>query len=170
MLISRDALLSLCFLPFPWLILSILNLQISTMAKKALLECVKSLNQSKSKDTKLREAVNAYRAEQLKPKCDQLSFCDIVCIHGIPTLYSTIRKRCNGTQKSNAEARQSQQKLTATEELTLVSFLNESAECGFPQSHKQIENFANTILQSRLGTSTTQTVGGSWSRRFLDRH
>ena len=140
------------------------------MAKKALSERVKSLNWSKLKDTKLREAVNAYRAEQLKPEHDRLSLRDIAHLHGIPTLYSTIWKRYNGTQQSIAEAHQSLQKLTVAEELTLVSFLNESAEHGFPQSHEQIENFANTILQSRLGTDTTQTVGGSWSGRFLDRH
>ena len=62
-----------------------------------------------------------------------------------------------------------QQKLKPSEEQTLVNFLIESAERGFPQTLHQIENFANLIRQSRLGPEC-EKVGENWVGRFLDRH
>ena len=131
------------------------------MGNKTLSKHVKSLNRSKLKESKLHAAVDAYPAEQLKPECDRLSLCDITCIHGIPTLYSTIGKRYNG-QQSITEAHQSLQKLTLVEEKTLVNFLNESAERGFPQAHEQIENFANTILQRKSKRAAREQFKAEW--------
>jgi Tc5 transposase DNA-binding domain len=62
-----------------------------------------------------------------------------------------------------------QQKLKPSAEQTLVNFLIESAERGFPQTLHQIENFANLIRQSRLGPEC-EKVRENWVGRFLDRH
>lgn len=43
------------------------------------------------------------------------------------------------------------QKLTCAEEGVLENFIIESAECGFPMTLGQIEEYANLILQNRQG-------------------
>ena len=58
-----------------------------------------------------------------------------------------------------------QQKLKPSEKWTLVNFLIESAECGFPQTLLQIENFANFIQHSRLGTECEKVLE-NWVGRF----
>ena len=139
------------------------------MAGKALSEQVKRQKQRRLKEDKLREAVDAYRAEQLKPERSRRGLREIARIYGIPGQWSNIGKRYNGG-RSTTEVHQEQQKLTPSEEETLVQFLDESADRGFPQTHQQLKHFADAILQSRLGTGTSESVGGSWSGRFLDRH
>ena len=49
------------------------------------------------------------------------------------------------------EFNQKKQKLTVTEEKVLVTFILESANIGFPLSHRQIEHYANTVLESKHG-------------------
>ena len=53
------------------------------MGNKARSEHVKSLNQSKLKESKLCAAVDAYHAEQLKPEHDRLSLHDIAHIQNM---------------------------------------------------------------------------------------
>ena len=60
--------------------------------------------------------------------------------------------------RSTTQVQQKQQELTPLEEETIVQFLNVSADCGFPQTHHQLQNFANAILQSWLGTHTSELV------------
>ena len=95
--------------------------------------------------------------------------CEIEKLHGIPDQWSNIGKKYN-EGRSTIQVHQEQQKLTPSEEEILVQFLNESADCGFPQTHHQLQNFANMILQSQLGTNTSESVGENWSAQFLDRH
>jgi hypothetical protein len=147
---------------------SILAQALILMAKKALSEHVKKSKQSQLKESKLQEAVDVYRREQSKPAHLQKGARTIAQEHGIPSQYKSITNRYNGG-RSTAEAHKAQQKLKPSEELVLVNFLNESAERGFPQTLSQIENFANLIRQSRLGTEC-EKVGESWVGRFLDGH
>ena len=138
------------------------------MAKKALSEHVKRAKQSYLREVKMWEAVDAYGREQTKPKNLQKGARVIAREHGIDSQWRTITNRYRG-RKSNAEAHEAQQKLTPSEEQVLVTFLNESAERGFPQTFQNIENYANLIRRGRLGDDCPP-VGESWVGRFLDRH
>ena len=138
------------------------------MAKKALSERVKKAKQSQLKESKLKEAVDAYRHKQSKPVHLRKGARKIAEEYGIPTQYKTITNRYNGG-RSTAAMHEDQQKLKPSEEQTLVNFLIESAERGFPQTLHQIENFAKLIRQSRLGPEY-EKVGENWVGRFLDRH
>jgi hypothetical protein len=139
----------------------------SIMAKKALSERVKSQKQSKLKEKKILEAVEAYRAEQAKPGT-QKGVRAIAKEHGIEKCYKTIINRYNN-MRSTAEAHEDQQKLTAAEEAVLVDFLMQSADRGFPQSRRNIAQYANLIRNNRLGKDCTQ-IGDTWVGRFLERH
>jgi hypothetical protein len=66
-------------------------------------------------------------------------------------------------------AHEQQQRLTAPEEAVLVDFLTQSADRGFPQSRRNITQYANLIRRNRLG-SDSEKLGNSWVGRFLDRH
>ena len=119
------------------------------MPYKALSECVKCQKRSKLKEEKISQAVEAYRAEQAKPK-PQKGVCTIAKAHGIENSYKTIINRYNNG-RSIQEAHEEQQKLTAAEEAILVDFLMQSADHGFPQSQHNITQYANLIHQNRLG-------------------
>ena len=120
------------------------------MAKKALPEHVKRAKRSYLKEAKMWEAVDMFSCEQTKPKNLQKGAHIIAQEHGIDSQWRTITNRYRG-RKSNAEAHEAQQKLTPSEEQVLVTFLNESAECGFPQTFRNIKNYANLIHRGRLG-------------------
>jgi hypothetical protein len=79
-----------------------------------------------------------------------------------------IKNQYKGGQ-SIEEAHQSHQKLTPTEETTLVNFLQESAACGFLQTQCNIEQIANLICQNCLGPNCKDD-GKGWVGHFLDRH
>jgi hypothetical protein len=76
------------------------------MAKKALSERVKSQKQSKLKEKKILEAVEAYRAEQAKPGT-QKGVRVIAKEHGIEKCYKTIINRYNN-MRSTMEAHEDQ--------------------------------------------------------------
>jgi hypothetical protein len=137
------------------------------MAKKALSERVKSQKQSKLKEQKILEAVEAYRAKQAKPGT-QKGVCAIAKEHGIETCYKTIINRYNN-MRSTVEAHEDQQKLAAAEEAVLVDFLMQSTDRGFPQSCRNIVQYANLIHNNRLGKDCTQ-IGDTWVGQFLERH
>ena len=137
------------------------------MPYKALSERVKSQKQSKLKEAQISRAVEDYRAEQSKPE-PRKGVRVIAKEHGIEKLYKTIINRYNNG-RSNQEAHEDQQKLTAAEEAVLVDFLEQSADRGFPQSRHNITQYANLICQNRLGPDC-EGLGNTWVTRFLDRH
>jgi hypothetical protein len=137
------------------------------MAKKALSERVKCQKQSKLKEKRILEAVEAYRAEQAKPGTRK-RVCAIAKEHGIEKCYKTITNRYNN-KRSTTEAHEDQQKLTAAEEAVLVDFLMQSADRGFPQSQHNIAQYANLIRNNRLGEDCTQ-IANTWVGQFLERH
>ena len=51
----------------------------------------------------------------------------------------------------------------------LKNFILESAERGFPMTHKQISDYTNLILHSWQGHEYNP-VGEAWAGRFIDRH
>ena len=127
------------------------------MAKKALSEHVKSQKQSKLREKRILEAVEAYRAEQANAK-----------EHGIERCYKTITNRYNN-MRSTTEVHEDQQKLTAVEEAFLVDFLVQSADCGFSQSQHNIAQYANLIHNNRLGKDCVQ-IADTLVGQFLERH
>jgi hypothetical protein len=82
--------------------------------------------------------------------------------------YGTLHRRINGG-KSIREANQRWQKLTPVQEWSLVQFMLESADRGFPLGHRQIEQFADAVRQAILGPDC-DPVGAKWVFAFLDRH
>ena len=80
------------------------------MPYEALSECVKCQKQSKLKEEKISQVVEAYRAEQAKPE-PQKGVCAIAKAHGIENSYKTIINRYNNG-RSIREAHKEQQKLT----------------------------------------------------------
>jgi hypothetical protein len=131
----------------------------SIMAKKALSECVKSQKQSKLKEKKILEAVEAYRAEQAKPGT-QKGVHTISKEHGIEKCYKIIINRYHNMW-STAEAHEDQQKLTVAEQSVLVDFLMQSADHGFPQSQCNITQYANLICNNQLGKDCMQ-IRDTW--------
>ncbi|KZP24922.1 hypothetical protein FIBSPDRAFT_664151, partial [Athelia psychrophila] len=120
------------------------------------------------KEQKLQEALAEYTREQSKPRESRRGLRAIANQYGIANQYRTILNRYNGG-RTISEVHEAQQHLTPAEESILVDFLNESADRGFPQNLHQITNFANLILQNRLGEQFVP-IGESWVGRFLDRH
>ena len=51
--------------------------------------------------------------------------------------------------------------LTPAEEESVVEYIMESANCGCPLDHQQIELVVNAILAQKAGTAP-KTCGGSW--------
>jgi hypothetical protein len=138
------------------------------MPFKALSERVKAIKKAKLKDARMREAVDAYRHEQQKPAESRKGARTIAKEFGIENQWKTIVNRYNGG-RSHKEAHEEKQKLTPAEEATLVGFIFESADWGFPQTLRNIKEYANLIRRSRLGLKCEE-VGESWVGRFLDRH
>jgi hypothetical protein len=110
----------------------------------------------------------AYHREQGKPLASRKGACIIAQEFGIEKRWRTILNRANGGQ-SVQEAHESHQKLTPVEEITLANFLEESAIRGFPQTLRNVRQYANLIRRARLG-SNCGDVGVHWAGRFLDRH
>lgn len=112
-------------------------------------------------------AVDAYKAEQAKPRPHK-GVRAIAKKHGIEKCYKTIINRYNNMW-STTEAHEDQQNLTAAEEAVLVDFLMQSADRGFPQSRRNITQYANLIRDNRLEKDCMQ-IGDTWVGRFLERH
>ncbi|KAJ7659790.1 hypothetical protein DFH06DRAFT_989328, partial [Mycena polygramma] len=65
--------------------------------------------------------------------------------HGVP--YGTLHRWLHGVI-GIWESNQKKQKLSPVQEWSLVQFLLESAERGFPLKHPQIAEAVNTVLQA----------------------
>ncbi|KAF9017945.1 hypothetical protein BDZ89DRAFT_888092, partial [Hymenopellis radicata] len=78
---------------------------------------------------------------------------------------SSIGDKVNG-KRSMSEANADKQLLTPKKESTLVSFILESAEHGFPIERKEIEMFADAVLETR----TEERIRKFWYYRFMDHH
>jgi hypothetical protein len=137
------------------------------MAKKPLSKCIKCQKQSRLREKKIKQAVEAYRAE-LKKTGPQKGVRTIAKEHDIEKCYKTILNRYNN-MRSTQDAHEDQQKLTAAEEAVVVDFLEQSADRGFPQSRHNITQYANLIRNNRLGEDC-EKIGDTWVGRFLQRH
>jgi len=94
------------------------------------------------------EAVKAYTVEQEKSS-PQKGAWTIAREHGIEKQWRTIVDRYKGG-RSIGDVHKDQQKLTSAEEALLVDFINQSADRGFPQTRRNIIQYANLIHRNRL--------------------
>lgn len=112
------------------------------------------------------KAVLAYLAEQQKEPCLRKGLRVIAELYGID--HNKLARAVKGG-RSMDEANAAKQKLSPAEERVLVNFILNSADRGFPMTHRSIESYANAILQKRIG-SNYQPVGSGWIFAFLDRN
>jgi len=113
------------------------------MPNKALSNRIKRQQQGQIKEEIMTKAVEAYTTEQAK-SLPRKGARTIAKEHGIKNQWRTIINRYEGG-RSIHEAHEDQQKLTSAEEAILVDFLNQSADHGFPQTRRNIIQYANMI-------------------------
>ncbi|KAF8175511.1 hypothetical protein K438DRAFT_1771121 [Mycena galopus ATCC 62051] len=115
------------------------------MVSHAKSERVKAHTASRKKEQNIIEAILEYEREQAKPPHlgKPKSINEVAKKYKI--LYATLN-RCVHGGKSIRESNTEKQKLTPAKEWSLVQFILESAERGFPLGHRQIEQFANANL------------------------
>lgn len=137
------------------------------MVKHAHSERFKRCKKQQVKNTAERKAVAALKAQELESDdgVPRRSLRAIAKQFGVSR--STLSKRMRG-QRSAAEFNASRQKLLPTEERVLADFVKESADRGFPLTHKHIDFYANALLHTRLGPDY-EPVGEQWTNRFLER-
>jgi hypothetical protein len=145
------------------------------MVGRALPEAVKKAKQLNQKNKEMQHAVDAYKIELEKKKngLSGKSARQVAQEHHVPR--STMERLASGGITMSA-FNASKQKLSPARERVLVEYIKESADIGFPLTHPQIEQAANSIISSTSPQNTTTTktqeskVGGSWVDRFLLRH
>ena len=77
-----------------------------------------------------------------------------------------------GGGMSRSDARESQQKLTATEEKVLADWITHLTATGHPARHDFIREMAEEIRNQRSDIQTRSEIplGQSWIQQFLKRH
>ena len=136
------------------------------MVNRPLSERVKRYQVSEKKEGIFHEAAEKYlEGRQKGPKLTYRAIEEM--FPGVTK--SKLQRYITGKGRTRAEYSETQQKITPNEEIVLINFILESADRGFPLQHREICQFANTILQSHLG-SAYEPVSKSWIFRFLDRH
>lgn len=134
------------------------------MVGRALSERVKRQKLRRRENSKLQDAVDEYKIEQQK-EGKKRGLRPIAEKHGVN--FKTLSNLVNGGRSMSA-FNASKQKLTHPEERVLVDFILESADCGLPLSHKNIQNHANAIIAGR--DVPGDPVGEAWVLRFMDRY
>ncbi len=134
------------------------------MVYKAKSQNVKKIEEQKGKSDRMEAAVAEWR--QARDSGLKISFRNIAARHQVSS--STLERRCNQKGVPMTQFNAGKQRLTVTEESMLAQLNLESASQGFPLARNEIEQFANAILQTRVGAD--ETVGKQWYFRFLDRH
>ncbi|KAF7372306.1 hypothetical protein MVEN_00090800 [Mycena venus] len=138
------------------------------MVSRAKSDRVKGHENSRRKELNVKAALHEYEREQVKPAefGKAKSIKAIAESHKVP--YATLHRRIHGG-RSIGEVNQEKQKLTVVQEWSLVQFILEAAERGFPLSHAQIVQYADAVRQATLGADC-ERVGVKWVFAFLDRH
>lgn len=126
-------------------------------------------------------AISAYQTELRKPRWKPHKSARTIC-KDFETLYlqetgklvhlshSTLtRLASGGRSRAEADARKS---WLTQEEIDVVSdYIIETANRGFPLSHRRLKEHVNEICRARLGSSFPVTgVGKNWTQRFVERH
>lgn len=136
------------------------------MGYKPLSQRVKKHKANRINDAKLHEAAAVY--QRTLDSGEKLSFRKVAeMFPGVSK--STLERFISHKGKTMLEFNATKQKLSPLEESVLVEFILESADRGFPLKHREIRQYSNKVLQSRLGQNCKQ-LGKSWIFQFLDRH
>ncbi|KAF7352031.1 hypothetical protein MVEN_01165400 [Mycena venus] len=138
------------------------------MVSRAKSERVKGHANSRRKELNIRGALHEYEREQAKPAIlgKPKSIRAIAESHKVS--YGTLHRHIHGG-RGIREANQEKQKVSPVQEWSLVQFILESADRGFPLNHAQIRQAANAVRESTLGTGC-ELVSDKWVFAFLDRH
>jgi hypothetical protein len=75
------------------------------------------------------------------------------------TLWRRFQGHTGSVQEANSYARQ---KLTATQEETLIAYINKLSDKGLPPTPRIVKNLAEEL--------THETIGKNWVSRFIQRH
>jgi hypothetical protein len=129
-------------------------------------------------DSLMERAVKLYNEEQLRTDRTPLGYrkvCDQVEAtfrqetgRTVSLNHNTLRNRIHG-MKSMKQFNSEKTLLTEAEEKIIVAYALESADRGFPLSHRRLREHGNQILKARLGEDCPP-LGQKWSERFVSRH
>lgn len=109
-------------------------------------------------------AREAWIKELEKPKAEQQSLRKFAEAHGVdPTTLGRLAKGGKTIREHNEE----RQILSKAEERTIVDFLLEMGDRGFPLTHRLIIEKAQYLLQAK---GHDVEIGQEWIYRFLNRH
>ncbi|KAL5528717.1 hypothetical protein ACEPAF_7854 [Sanghuangporus sanghuang] len=118
-------------------------------------------------ENNIRRAMEAYRAELIKPKEQRLGLRKITAMYDGVTV-GTLRNRVEGG-RSITEFNATKQKLSREDEEQLTALIQLSSDRGLVFTHDDIRNAANAILRQRHGPQF-EAVGIQWVHRYLERH
>lgn len=153
------------------------------MVAKAKAETLKKREARKEMDALLDRAATAYRLELDKPDgvaqmgsrsvathFEELYFQETNGKKRIKLNHTTIIKRANGGQ-SQTEASRTREWLIPEETEIVVNLLKQSADQGFPFTHRRLKEVVDKILRARLGDAFPEDgVGKRWTHRFIEKH
>lgn len=136
------------------------------------------VNYAKSKTLQKREgreklekniakAVEAYEAEQRKPKGQRRGLRKIVAMFEGVTV-GTLHNRVNG-KRSILDFNATKAKLMEEDERALTDLIRVSSDCSCPFTHDDIRRTANRLLEARYGPDYTP-CGTNFVQRFIERH
>ena len=90
-------------------------------------------------------------------------------VTGFPRVSSETLLRLYQGEQSMSQFNGTKKQLTDLEEQIIVDFALQSADRGFPPTHRFLECQVNAILESRLGPDYVP-VGHNWMDQFVLRH
>lgn len=153
---------------FPIILLSFLSVCLAfiDMVSKPLSEAVKLQKTRSQYNARMRLAIDDYKQQALKQKSLRQSYQTVANNHGV-SKSSLQRLVAGGIPMSAFNA--AKQLLTPSEERVIVDFCLESADRGFPLSHKNVYQSADNILTARIGIEH-EPIGHNWVDNFLKRH
>jgi hypothetical protein len=142
------------------------------MVGRAVSQAVQDAKQLRQKNERMQRAVETYHIEVEKKQAGlkAKSARQVAREHDVPR--STM-ERLAGGKLSMSAFNAAKQKLSPAKERVLVEYIKESADIGFPLSHKQIQAAAEAIIQSESPKDVSSATGsmedGKLGKRWVDR-
>lgn len=140
------------------------------MVYHAVSKKIQKIRARRAENAILQQAFDQLEHEHAKPKgVAKMSLRKVAEKYKVAR--STLSALFNGKRESISTFNASKQKLSVSEERLLVDYIKESANLGFPFVHRDLEAFADAVIQARTEDgSEAEKVGKSWVFRFLERH
>ena len=130
--------------------LSVFLILVTVMTCHALPEHVKRIKQCHRDKNALIQAINIYKTNAKKTRLDQEERSAIAKQFNV--LYWTLMNHIKNEQMQFiSDSNTSKRKSLSAEKCTLVNFIVESADRGFPLNHN-IKKYSNILLQARKGS------------------